>query len=153
MTVVRKITVDELSRKPNIVELLDAYAAESSISGMPAYNAQMDTYRALENAQLLHLFGSYSGEILTGFLCMLSTFIPHYGVNIATTESYFVAQEHRNTGAGLKLLRHAEEFAKTLGVAGFFVSAPKGGKLADVMSAMPAYRETNRVFFRRLSDV
>lgn len=149
--IVRKLTVAEIEREPNLAELLNGYAQESAIIGMPGYNAQIESYRSMEALHILHVFGSYSGQELTGFLCLLLTFIPHYGVKIATTESYYVSQEHRKSGAGLALLREAELCAAEYGAAGFFISAPIGGKLAQVMEAMPAYRETNRVFFRKLT--
>ena len=69
---------------------------------------------------------------------------------VATTESFFVDPDKRQSGAGIKLLRIAEAVAKDLGAVGLLVSAPFGGKLADVMEKV-GYTETNRVFFRGLA--
>lgn len=143
-------TINALQHELKINELMEAYAAESSIAGMPRFNPQLDTYRQLEAAGVLFAFAAHEGADLVGFLCLLVTVNPHYGVKIATTESYFVACEHRKSGAGLRLLREAEKLAGQLGAAGMLVSAPSGGRLAEVLGAMPSYRETNRAFFREI---
>lgn len=149
---IQSITVDDLERAPNFTGMLEAYGVESSIDGMPPYNAQMASYKQLEAAGLLHVLGSFTDETLTGFLCLMVSTLPHYGVMVATTESFFVASEHRKSGAGTMLLKQAEYLAREKGAAGLFVSAPKGGRLAQVMESAPRYRETNRVFFRSLAD-
>jgi GNAT superfamily N-acetyltransferase len=79
---------------------------------------------------------------------VLKPVIPHYGVAIAVTESFFVGKEYRKSGAGLKLLRAAEAHAE--GAPGLLVSAPVGGTLAEVLPHL-GYRETNRVFFKELA--
>ena len=63
------------------------------------------------------------------------------------SESFFVEMSQRKSGAGLKLLRTAEKFAKDFGAPGIFISAPYGGTLAEVLP-MAKYRETNRVFYK-----
>lgn len=151
--IIRQATIDEINQAVGINTVLAAYAAESSIEGMPSINPQIDHYKAMEGAGYLQAFAAYDDDVLVGFLFLLVTLVPHYGVKIATTESYFVLPEYRKSGAGIKLLRQAESYAAEQGAAGFFVSAPLGGKLAQVMEAMPAYRETNRVFFREIGHV
>ena len=149
--IIKSLSVDEIAQDPSLPGLFAAYAWESAIDGMPSYNPQIDYYRQMESLNLMRLFGAYHDDTLAGFLCMVISFVPHYGVKIASTESFFVAAEYRKSGAGLSLLRAAEDASKALGAVGFFVSAPAGGKLATVMDAMPAYQETNRVFFRGLA--
>lgn len=150
---VRFSTIDELEREPNLPELLAAYAAESAIAGMPGYHAQMDSYRQLETAGLLHAFASYDGLNLAGLLLLMLAPLPHYGgAIIATTESFFVAPESRHAGHGIRLLRAAETHARTLGAVGLFVSAPKGGRLAQVLDGMESFSEASRVFFKGLRD-
>lgn len=148
--IVRALSVDEIVQEPELHGLFAVYAQESSIAGLPPFNPDIEHYRKLEALDMMRLFAAYRDEILVGFLSMLISFAPHYGEKIAVAESFFVAPEHRKSGAGLSLLRAAEEAARALGAVGFFVSAPVGGKLAAVMEATPAYRETNRVFFRKL---
>lgn len=148
-----KTTIEELDSATNLAELIEAYSAESAIEGMPKYSVCVENYKAIEAAGLLHVFAAYEYDKLIGFLCMLVTYIPHYSAKIASTESFFVSPEYRRTGAGLRLLRQAESYAAELGAVGMFVSAPIGGKLADVMSASLSYKETNRVFFKGFGHV
>lgn len=151
--IILKISIDDISSDPDFQFLLDAYAGESAINGMPPAIPTMDNYRKLENLGMIHVFAAHHSDRLIGFLCLMLTLVPHYNAVIGSTESFFVDKDHRKTGAGLALLKEAERFAKGAGAAGMFVSTPFGSKLADVMSAMPSYRETNRVFFRSITDV
>ena len=69
---------------------------------------------------------------------------------VATTERFFV-KAHRKTGAGLRLLRAAEEKARALGSPGLLVTAPFEGDLFQVLPRV-GYQETNRVFFKSLAE-
>lgn len=140
-----------MERAPNLAELLAEYGAESSIDDLGPPSVQIETYRQMEAVGALQLLGAFQGNDLVGFLVMIVSMLPHYGARVASTESFFVAGNARKSGAGLRLLHEAEQLARNLGAAGFFVSAPKGSKLAAVLDAHKAYRETNRVFFRGLA--
>jgi GNAT superfamily N-acetyltransferase len=98
---------------------------------------------------VLQTFGAYYGSLLVGFVTVLTHIMPHYGVPISITESFFVAGSHRKTGAGYKLLRAAERYAKDRGSSGLLISAPSGGRLAEVLPKA-GYKETNVVYFKRL---
>lgn len=144
------VTVDEFERSDNLAELYAEYAAEGSIDGLGEHNPQMQQYRQLEQAGMLHTLVAKTGEGKTvGFLSFLISLLPHYGQVVATTESYFVQSEYRKGGTGIRLLRAAEDKARALGAVGFFVSAPAGGRLAKVMPRS-GYKRTNEVFFREL---
>lgn len=145
-------TIAVIQTAPNLAALLDGYGAESAIKGMPPFNAQMGAYSAMEAAGILHPLVAFDGDVLVGFLLLLIAPLPHYGVKVATTESFFVAPEYRDAGHGLRLLRAAEVHAATLGAACLLVSAPKDGRLAAVLERLPHYSETNRVFFKGLTD-
>jgi GNAT superfamily N-acetyltransferase len=88
---------------------------------------------------------------MVGFLVLLVSVVPHFGVTIATTESFFVARAARKSGAGLMLRNEAERIARGIGAVGLFISAPVGSRLAEVMGKTKGWRETNRVFFRGLA--
>jgi GNAT superfamily N-acetyltransferase len=148
---IRTLSYEEFWSAPNIDGLLTEYASEASIEGLPEPKPHRDIYAALANSGLLHVFGAYRDDTLVGFIVMLVSVNPHYSQPLGVIESFFVASEHRQTGAGLQLLRHAERHAKELGAAGILVSAPFGGRLSQVMSFNPAYRKTNLVFFRELT--
>ena len=146
----KECSIEEIEGFPNFADILEEYAAESSISGLPHPSAKMDMYRQLVAVGALHVICAFKDETFIGFITVLTSIIPHYSTTVATTESFFVAKEYRSTGAGMKLLREAEAHAKEKGVRGILVSAPINGVLAEVLPHT-GYTETNRVFFRRFS--
>lgn len=148
MLVIRPCTADELFGAPNAGALMAEYAQESAIAGLPEPNPVRATYQALDQAGFLTALGAFVGDELVGFIVALTSMNPHYGVPMTVVESYFVASAHRASGAGLRLLREAETASVIAGSTGILVSAPSGGRLAEVMPRS-GYRETNRVFFRR----
>lgn len=148
---IEQCTFAEIEVDPNFPGLLVEYAAESGIKGMPAPQIEPETYRRLEAAGLLTIFAARAGGRLIGFIFVLATVLPHYAKLIAVSESFFVAKAHRMSGAGVKLLKAAEDRARELGAAGPLVSAPTGGHLAEVMPRL-GYVETNRVFFKAPYD-
>lgn len=148
---IEKCTFAEIEADPNFPALLNEYAAESAIEGMPPPKIEPGTYHRLEAAGILHIFAAKASGRLVGFIFVLATVLPHYAKLIAVSESFFVAKAHRMSGAGLKLLKAAEDKARELGAAGPLVSAPSGGHLAEVLPRL-GYVETNRVFFRRNFD-
>lgn len=152
MTEVRLVTPDEFLACANYPALFAEYAAESSTEGLPAPRPDMALYRALHASGCMHTLAAFQDGELVGFLVMLAHQNPHYGVVLAVAESYFVAAAHRTGGAGLRLLRAAENHAQSLGAAGMFLSAPAGGKLERMMQASSAYRHSNTVFFRAFQE-
>lgn len=147
---IQKSTVAELEAAPNIAALLAEYASESAIAGLPPPSAKVETYRHLESVGMLHVLSAISDGELIGFITVLASALPHYSATVAVSESFFVAKAHRNTGAGLKLLRAAENKARELGSPGLLVSAPYGGDLFKVLPRV-GYSETNRVFFKKVT--
>lgn len=144
---IRKSSILELEAQPNIHEILDEYATESAIKGLPAPAAKVELYKYLESTDALYTIGAFLDELLIGFVTVLAPVLPHYGRLIAVTESVFVAKAYRKTGAGLKIIASAEEYAKEIGSPGLLMSAPLGGNLAEVLPHI-GYDETNRTFFK-----
>lgn len=145
---VEKCSVNDLFASPNWDALIAEYTAESSIHDMPPINPQVDSYLHLESLGVFHCFRAVNAEgSMIGFITVLSTPFLHYGAPVLTTESYFVAQEYRRTGAGLRLIRAVEAYAREIDAAGVFISSPAGGKLESVAPKM-GYRHTNTVFFK-----
>jgi len=153
VTEVRLVTPDEFLACANYQALFAEYAAESSTEGLPAPQPDMALYRALHASGCMHTLAAFQGDTLIGFLVMLAHRNPHYGITLAVAESLFVAAAHRAGGAGLRLMREAEDLGARLGAAGIFLSAPAGGKLERMMQASSAYRHSNTVFFRSLQGV
>jgi len=148
---ISKVSFKDLHEAPNFNDLLEEYIDESANPLLPSPKYQVDTYYALESAGVLHCLASYTQDsVLSGFLTLIVTPMPHYGAIIAASESYFVGGAYRQSGAGLKLLDAAEDLAKELGAAGVLVSAPVGGKLEEVLPRA-GYAHTNQLFFRGVS--
>lgn len=147
---IRPIVMKDIWDAPNSTSLLEEYAAESSIEGLPTPTAKKKLYDVLEKSGILHAFGAFIGAEMVGFITILNTPATHYDITLFTAESFFVAKDHRSTGAGLKLLNAAEKLANDNNACGLLVSAPSGGRLASVLEGRE-YKETNRVFFKRLS--
>jgi GNAT superfamily N-acetyltransferase len=144
-----KSSIAALEAAPNMPDLLAEYASEAAIDGLPPPYPKWEAYRTLETAGLLHVLSATVGDELAGFITVLAAPLPRYSAPVATSESFFVARAHRKTGAGLKLLRAAEDKARDLGSSGLLVSAPSGGTLAQVLPRV-GYAETNRVFFKQV---
>lgn len=147
--VIQVVPVAEIERAPNFSALAAEYAAESLIDGMPPPIAKWATYRQLEAQGVLHVLRATVGGTLVGFISVLASTLPRYGMPIACSESFFVAKAHRKTGAGLRLLRAAEDKAREAGSPMLLVSAPAEGALAKVLPRA-GYIETNRVFARKV---
>lgn len=150
VVVVRKCTVAEIEDNINFSALAREYSDECAIAGLPHPDEKIAAYRSIEKSGAFHIYGAFLANRLVGFVAVLTPIIPHYGVAIAVTESLFVAKDHRKRGAGIKLLRAAENHAREAGSPGILVSAPSGGQLMKVLPHL-GYRETNRAFFREMT--
>lgn len=148
---IRAITVDEAFDSPVFAALCDEYREESLRNPhMMGALPDREGYTRMVDAGLLRPIGVFVGEELVGFCAVLITPVLHFGGKvIASTETLFVAKAHRAGGAGLKLLRAAEEVALNAGADGLYVTAPTGGRLERLLPHV-GYHETNRVFFRGL---
>jgi len=151
MMTIDRSSVAAIAGAAEFAALAAEYAAEAAIDGLPPPAAKMETYRQLEAAGILHAFSALLDGGLVGFITVLAPVLPHYGVPIAVSESFFVAAAHRSTGAGLRLLQAAEGEARALGSPGLLVSAPFGGRLFEILPRR-GYVETNRVFFRKVAN-
>lgn len=149
---IEKCSIAELEAAPNFTALLDEYAEESAIAGLPPPRRKMDQYKLIEGSGSFFPLGAYLCDLLIGFAAVLMPVIPHYGVAVAVTESIFVAMEHRKTGAGLRLIHEAERIASEGKSPGLLVTAGIHSPLVIVLPRI-GYVETNRVFFRKNPDV
>src|ERR1700723_3378204 len=132
--VIRPCTISDLENAENFPDLIEEYAKESAIHGLPHPNAKMSLYKQIETAGAIYPFAAYLRGALIGFATVLMSIIPHYGIGIAVTESLYVAEEHRKTGAGIKLINTAKGCAKHHGSPGILICAPTGGVLAELLA-------------------
>jgi GNAT superfamily N-acetyltransferase len=150
MITVQPSTITALRTSPEITALLAEYAGEAAIAGLPTPTARWDAYAALELAGLLYVFTATDDGKLVGFINVLVAPHTHYVQPLATSESFFVTRTHRAGGVALRLLALAEKKAAEFRCESLLVSAPSGGKLAEVLPRL-GYAETNRVFFKQVS--
>lgn len=139
--------MSDLDAAPEFAALLAEYADESRMPGITPPAIKMDMYKGLEAAGMLHVIASWSDGELVGFILVLTPVFPHYSKPISTIESFFVAKKNRKAGAGLRLLRAAEVYAKSIGSPGLLVSAPAGGAL-DAVLPKTDYQHTNNTYFK-----
>tara|TARA_R110000868_G_scaffold114822_5_gene307272 strand:- start:631 stop:1089 length:459 start_codon:yes stop_codon:yes gene_type:complete len=147
---VRIVPVSELEGAPNLAEFLAEYAKEAKTDGMPPPKVHVDAYHVMEKSGAMTTIGAFDGATVIGLIIMLVTIVPHYSVPVAHLESFFVAESHRNTGAGFRLLKMAEVTAKEKGAAGIVVSAYIGSTLDMVMSGKRNYQKKYVGYFRGL---
>jgi GNAT superfamily N-acetyltransferase len=144
---IKKIKFSDLEQDSNFDALRDEYSEECAIAGLPPIAEKFEVYKRMEDVGFFHLFGAYSEDKLVGFVSVIISIIPHYGVAIAVAESLFLSKEFRPTSLGRGLIASAEDCAKTAGSSGLLFSAPVGGQLSKLLPNI-GYRETNITFFK-----
>jgi GNAT superfamily N-acetyltransferase len=144
-------TVADIEAAPNLPQLLAEYAAESAIPELAeGAAAQVETYRQLEAAGMLHpIAASLDGELI-GFVFVLISVLPHFGRKVALGESIFVARAARGTGAGVRLKDAAEALACECGAQAILFSAPIDGSFEAVLPHH-GYRAVSTAFFKELT--
>jgi len=148
MAELRQFTTREFFDHPDVDSLIEEYAVESSIAGLPPPAPSQEMYEVMEQAELMFPLVAFEGDRMIGFLVLLVVQNPHYNVPIGVVESYFVASQYRATGAGLKLRHLAENLAQSKGAKGLLISATAGSRLEAGLDRSKGYRKTNVVFFK-----
>lgn len=127
-------------------DLIGAYEAECGMSELGRYQPNWLQYKAMEQAGWFTAVGAFRGDRMVGMVTVLAGPNPHVGAVTASTESFFVLPQERQSGAGLKLLAQAEALAMAAGARGLFVSSRAGSRLAEVMRRIKGYSPSNEVF-------
>ncbi len=146
---IHKVTRADVMDAREFPALIEAYALESAIDGMPPPRVKLESYKTYDETGALHVFSAIDEGRLVGFFTFLLPVLPHYSIPLAVSESFYLAPAHRGM-MGLRLLARAESQALELGSPGLLICAPFGGKLFELLPKC-GYVETNRVFFKRLS--
>jgi GNAT superfamily N-acetyltransferase len=148
---VRQTPFAELIGAPTFDALIREYACYSAIDGMPKPKPHMESYHMLDRSGLMTTFCAYVKDELIGFALLLVNILPHYSVLVANLESFFVAEKHRGTGAGLQLFLLAEDVARKRGAVGMLLAAAVNGQLDRVLARRKSYRKTHNAYFRSLA--
>ena len=140
----------ELEAHPDFPRLVEEYAAESAVDGMPVPQVDVAEYRVREatGAQLTLL--AFYGEELIGFIVAFTQKLRHYGALALMVDAFFVTPDLRPTGAGLRLLRTAEKIAAERQCCGVVATAPLESILAEVLPRA-GYNKTNYIFFKKIA--
>lgn len=147
MIEIKSLSAREFFDQPNVWHLFREYAQESLIDGFIDPDPSIETYQWLEDMGILHAIGAFVDGKMIGFISILTSAPPHYKQAISNIESFFVSMDYRRSGAGLKLMRAAEDYAKSIGSPVITFSAPVGGKLDRLLDKMN-YRHTTNVYMR-----
>lgn len=140
---IRRVSHSEILCAVNATELIAEYAAECSL---PGAEPQVKMYAAMEEAGVLQCIGAYQGELLVGFVSVITTVMPHNGKRVATVESLFVSHSERPTGAGNALLDAAEMYASESGCVALLNTARKGSRLDKVLARRCGASATHTVY-------
>lgn len=147
---IQPILYSTLEADPAWPELTALYAQESGNSDMGATGAAGAIYRQLEQVGALRVLAAMQDGAVIGHCGVLLTPSPHYGGQlVASIEAIFVLPAHRKSGAGLVLLRAAEDVGRDAGAVAMLASSPIGGRLADVLPRK-GYKAANIFFTKRL---
>jgi GNAT superfamily N-acetyltransferase len=129
-------------------ELLAEYAAECGVAALGPISPQWEMYERMQAAGLLQMFGVYVDGGMVGFANVLVSVLPHYGFIASTVESLFVAQAHRNSGAGARLMKTIERHARDRECKAVFYGAPAGGKMEGLLGKR--YARASSMYYKPL---
>lgn len=149
MVEVRLCTVTEVFDNPDATALMNEYAREAAMPGLGVHDPQVEQYKQLEAVGVLHTLCAFMEGEMAGLITVLVNTSPHWGRLMASTESFFVRDKARHTGAGLALLEAAEAHCTALGVHNLFIIAGMQSRLINIIPHR-GYSECHRVFHKPL---
>lgn len=144
------VRASDLLTAPGGEVLFAAYAEECSIPSIGKPDPQPEIYQMMEDSGLMKCFGLYDGPQIVGFASVLITVLPHYGKQVATSESLFVDRKYRKSFGSGKLFSAVEAFAGASGCIAIMFIAPEGSEFAEFLDGREEYERTNVVHCRRL---
>jgi GNAT superfamily N-acetyltransferase len=150
MITIKKIDYCVLNKLPGFDSVREEYMLETAIKEMLPIEENLDLYGKLNEHGSMITLGVFDDDFVVGYANLLLSPNLHYSKTTASTESFFVKSNYRNTGAGKKLLKEMELIAKENGAVAFMVSAPTNSKLSVVMNKSKSYQEVYKSFFKSL---
>jgi len=150
LIIIKQIDYRDLNNISEFKNIVEEYTAESAVEEMLPIKTDVDLYIKLNELKKMITLAAYDDDVLIGYANFLLSPNLHYSKLTAVTESFFIKEDYRKTGAGMALLKEMEKLAKENGAVAFMVTAPSDSKLSVVMEKNKAYKETNKVFFKSL---
>ena len=150
MLEIKPVSYAEILDAPNASDTLAEYSEECSIPEIGKGTPCRELYELMENSGVFQAFGAYDDGVLIGFAAVNVFPLAHYGKTIATTESIFIAYNHRRNGAGTKLKAFIKQYAKNRGCVAFQYVAPFGSRFERLLASDKGCRRTGSVFTESL---
>jgi GNAT superfamily N-acetyltransferase len=147
---IKQVTVEQFFNSNGIDDMLNSYIQESRLESITSSNPQKEMYKALEENNILNVFGAYNKDKIIGFVSTFTSIIPKHGIQSTVIDSIFVEKLYRNSGYGYKLILKAKEVAKERDSKIFQASANIGGKLDNVFKNMKGMEATNVIYTSKL---
>lgn len=142
---IEQTTVDELYAMPGFEDMIAEYRT-LAIKRLPEPKYRKEDYIPMEKLGMLTVYCVKAEGRVVGFMSIVRSKIPHYGITLCIVESLFVCAAHRSGGAGVRFIDRAEGFAKSLFSAGLFIQCPFGQELAKVLERKGYSPETISYF-------
>lgn len=143
---IRIVSVEELYNHPGFEDMVAEYA-QMAIEGLPKPSYLKDDYLPLEKAGVLKVWAAIAEGNVVGFMSVINTTLPKYNARIVILESYFVMQDYRKHGVGLKFLSIAEKYGIEELVSGIFVNTPYISDLEKILTRKN-YAPATKSFFK-----
>lgn len=129
---VERTCIAELYADPGFTPMVEEYASHANRL-FPKATFRQEDYMRAEATGNMASWRVMSGDVLCGFMIILSAPSLHFGVTMGVVESLFVMKKYRMTGAGKHLIDQARAYAKAQGFSPLIVQCPYGAKLARLL--------------------
>jgi GNAT superfamily N-acetyltransferase len=150
MIKVTKCTWADIEAAPNLADLVAEGYEEAKVMGLPNGGLHLEMYRFLDEKGAIKIVKAEIDGELIGYVVVLLHVSMHYSTRLGQVETIFVAKKHRHTGAGLKLIREAENIAQEEKVPVLFFNCPISSAYNELM-ATKEYEATHTIYCKRFN--
>jgi hypothetical protein len=146
---VHRCGIAEIIENANLAELRREFAAEVATCVQPSEINRLYGYQTMERDGTVQAIGAFQDGMVIGFITVLTPGTPRLGTPVAAADGLFVGRQYRDTGAGLKLLKAAENYAAEIGSPVLLCGSLRDGPLSKILPRL-GYVETNVVYSKEL---
>lgn len=145
---VKDVPVRAIYSSPEFEQIVREYSEESGNPDLGCGCPALDFYERMEGSGALRCAAAYEGDRIIGFVIVVTTLYPHFGKLVGTVESIWLSREHRAGGAGIRLIRKAQDMAREMGAVGIYFGARSGSRLAQLYGRL--FTPMNTLFWKKL---
>lgn len=133
MIEIKNVSFTEIYNNWNFKNLIDEISIDPDviIQDTPIL-VKVEAYKNMEASGTLQIYGAYSSDKVIGFISIMTPNLPHNVGKLVIVDAVFVSPLYKPTGAGLKLISEAEDFANSK-EAGIIFSAGAESTLEKVL--------------------